>query len=278
LLNTSPPTPPRASDVTDDTAKVRVIAETSKDKPRTNKLPSENAKKSRTLTPEANGPPDGSNENTQDFSSKANMFPGRGDENSRTFTPEANGFSDEGKEKPLTSRNRNRNRRLREAKAEGAYLWETMTGYLLRPEMMGGCVGLVNLGLLAGLGRAFYAKPHLRKDTAFILQTAAAAVGLLFVEGYAAERHRQTPRRSEEDRREKKGVLVYEKVREVVFRPGVLGGLMGLLNASVIGTLGYLAFTNWDRPHWSRRHLSSITVGLIALVSGEGWLAEQYRK
>lgn len=146
----------------------------------------------------------------------------------------------------------------------------------------------MNLGLLTGLGRAFYTKPHLRRDTAFILQTAATAAGLLFVEGYAAERYRRTPQASEEERREKKGALVYKKMREVVLRPGILGGSIGLrefksgfnlqgadqrraiVNASVIGTLGYLAYANWDRPHWSRNHLSNIAVGLIALVSGEG--------
>lgn len=102
----------------------------------------ENVKKSRTLTPEAKGPPDESDENVRDFSSKVNKLSGGGGENTCTPAQKANGLSDEDKETPLIPRNRSRNRRLREAKAEGIYLWEAMTGYLLRPEMMGGCVGL----------------------------------------------------------------------------------------------------------------------------------------
>jgi len=281
LLNTSPP---RASGIADDTAKVNVVAETFKENPRTltseaNKLPSETGKKPHTPTREANGLSSDSNETTHNLASKANKFSGQGGENARTFTLETNNFSDDGEKKSFSSGSHRKNRRLREAKAEGAYLWEVMTRSLLHPQTMGGCVGLVNLGLLAGLGRTLYVKPNLRRDTAFILQTAAAAAGLLFVEGYAAEMYHQTPRGSEEDRRAKEeGAMIYQKMREVVLRPGVLGGVVGLFNTGILGTLGYLAYANWDRPHWNRNFVSSITVGLIALVSGEGWLAEQYRK
>ncbi len=45
---------------------------------------------------------------------------------------------------------------------------------------------------------------------------------------------------------------------------------MAVVNTSVLGTLGYLAYANWDRPHWNRNLLPSLTVGAIALISGEG--------
>jgi len=275
LLNTSPP---KASGVADDLAKVGVVAETFKERPRTltseaNKLSSEYTEEPHIVTPEAYSQPGKSSKSAHHISSKLST-PSDGDsENSL----ESNDLKGKDKENRFTPRNRNGNRRLREVKAEGAYLWRSTMDYLLRPELMGGCVGFVNLGLLAGLGRAFYTKPHLRRDTAFILQTVTAAAGLLFVEGYVAERHRQTPRGSKEHR-EKEGALILKKIQEVVLRPGVLGGFIGLFNASVIGTLGYLAYANWDRPHWNRSHLSNITVGLIALVSGERLLAEHYRK
>ncbi len=80
---------------------------------------------------------------------------------------------------------------------------------------------------MAGLGRAFYVKANLRRDTTFILQAAAATVGLLFVEGYAAEKYHRAPRGNEGVRRsEKEGTM--NNMREIALRPGVLGGLVGL--------------------------------------------------
>lgn len=43
-----------------------------------------------------------------------------------------------------------------------------------------------------------------------------------------------------------------------------------LANVGIIGTVGYFAYTNWDRPHWDRRTLSAISVGLLTLWGGEG--------
>lgn len=91
------------------------------------------------------------------------------------------------------------------------------------------CLSLVNIGLLAGAGRAFYAQPHLRQDRTILASTAAAAFALLSVEGYAAEKYRQSPRgHAEEVRARKEGTLLYKHLHEQVLRPGVLGGLVGL--------------------------------------------------
>lgn len=135
---------------------------------------------------------------------------------------------------------------LDEARAEGLYLWELTKHALFRPGVAGGLVGLgihlhmlllttrsyqflVNIGLLAGAGRAFYAQPDLRRNTTVISSVVAGTIALLSVEGFAAEKYRQTPSGREEERRAKEeGTLIYKHVREIVLRPGVLGGLVGL--------------------------------------------------
>ncbi|KAF5370896.1 hypothetical protein D9758_002036 [Tetrapyrgos nigripes] len=120
-------------------------------------------------------------------------------------------------------------RHLREAEAEGLYLWQVTKKYLLRPGVAGGLVGLVNVGLLAGASRAFYTQPHLRRDTKAIAGTAAAAIALLSAETFAVEQYRQTPQGQEEERRAREeGTILYKHLREQILRPGVLGGLLGL--------------------------------------------------
>jgi hypothetical protein len=57
----------------------------------------------------------------------------------------------------------------------------------------------------------------------------AGAAALLALEGYGAAQYRDTPQGREEERRAREeGALVYRQAREVVLRPGVLGGLVGL--------------------------------------------------
>lgn len=91
LLNTSPP---EASDIIDDTAKINVVDRALK-------------------------------------------------ENPRTYTSEAHHFSpSESDENKSNSGGHDRDKRLREAKAEGTYLWEAAKRFLLRPKTAGGCFGL----------------------------------------------------------------------------------------------------------------------------------------
>jgi hypothetical protein len=86
----------------------------------------------------------------------------------------------------------------------------------------------VNIGLLASAGRAFYVNPQYRRDTAIISSTVAATITLLSLEGYAAEKYRNTPQGQEEERCAKaEGALIYKHAREHILRPGVLGGLVG---------------------------------------------------
>ncbi|KZT72039.1 hypothetical protein DAEQUDRAFT_763170 [Daedalea quercina L-15889] len=165
-----------------------------------------------------------------------------------------------------------------EAEEEGSYLITRAKQYLLQPGVAGGLLGLVNIGLISCAGYSFYAKPRLRHDARAIGTTAAATLFLLTGEGYAAEKYRQTVRgQAEEAKAKQEGAALYRYAREHIFRPGVLGGLVGVVNAGILGALGYYAYNEWDRPHWDRRTVSAISVGLLTLWSGEGYLAEQYR-
>lgn len=213
-----------------------------------------------------------------DDTAKVNVVSQAFRENPRTHTSEANRYPNESDgTSSSNSGRRGGDRRLREVKAEGAYLWAALKRFLLRPETAGGCIGLVNLGLLGGLGQTLYIRPGLRRDTGFIFSAVATALGLLAVEGYAAERYRQTPRgRAEERRAKEEGAYLYAKAREVILRPGVLGGLVGVANTAVLGSLGYVAYSRWDQPRWDRRIVSGVAAGLFALFSGEGWLAERF--
>ncbi|EGN99908.1 hypothetical protein SERLA73DRAFT_180205 [Serpula lacrymans var. lacrymans S7.3] len=170
-------------------------------------------------------------------------------------------------------------RRLQEAEAEGAYLWQLTKHYLFRPGVAGGLLGLVNVGLLSAGGYAFYTRPDLRRDRTAISSAIASTLLLLSAEGYAAEKHLQTPMgREEEHRARQEGMLFYTSAREHILRPGVLGGLVGLVNVAVLGTVGYLGLINWDRQRWDRQIVSIISVGLLSLWGAEGYLAERFRK
>ncbi|KAI0745318.1 hypothetical protein C8Q76DRAFT_806736 [Earliella scabrosa] len=171
-----------------------------------------------------------------------------------------------------------RRRYLDEVEQEGFYLFNVAKQYLLHPAVAGGLLGIVNVGLISGAAYAFYTKPHLRRDARAIASAAAGALTLLGAEGYAAEKYRETPRgQREAEKAKQEGAALYRVAREQILRPGVLGGLLGILNAGVLGTVGYFSYINWDRPSWDRRVVSAVTVGLLTLWTGEGFLAERYR-
>ena len=146
----------------------------------------------------------------------------------------------------------------------------------------------MNIGLVSGTAYTFYTKPHLRRDTRAIASAAAGALTLLGAEGYAAEKYRETPRgQREAEKAKQEGAALYRVAREQILRPGVLGGLLGIceylstntralidclsvVNAGVLGTVGYFSYINWDRPSWDRRVVSAVTVGLLTLWTGEG--------
>ncbi|KAG2145955.1 uncharacterized protein EDB93DRAFT_1286790 [Suillus bovinus] len=171
-----------------------------------------------------------------------------------------------------------RNKRFQEAQAEGIYLWEVTKYYLFRPGVAGGLIGLVNVGLLSRVGYTFYTKPGLRQNFTAISSAVAGALLLIGTEGYAVQKYRQTPiGRQEERRAREEGTLIYKQLREHVFRPGVLSGLVGLVNTAILGAVGYYSFVNWHKPKWNRDVVTAVAFGLLTLWGGEGYLAERYR-
>ncbi|KAK0455107.1 hypothetical protein EV421DRAFT_1761335 [Armillaria borealis] len=212
-----------------------------------------------------------------DDTAKVNLVPSDFKSNPITATS-ANAPPPPPPDSDLSFNKKRSNRHLREVKQEGYYLWDVAKDYLLRPGVAGGIIGIVNVGILAGAARSFYTQPHLRRDTKAISAAVAASIALLSVEGFAVEKYSKTPKGQEEARRAKEeGSLIYRHLREQILRPGVLGGLLGIVNAGILGTVGYFSYINWDKPTWDRRVVSAVSVGILALWSGEGVVAESIR-
>ncbi|GJJ06533.1 hypothetical protein Clacol_000725 [Clathrus columnatus] len=156
------------------------------------------------------------------------------------------------------------------AERRGIGMWDDMKERLFRPGVAGGLLGVVNIGLLATMGYKLYTEPHLRSDRRFLGWSTAGVLGVLGVEGFFAEAYRNTSQGIEEEKRARaEGASVYRHTKEIVLRPQVFGGLVGALNVGIIGCLSYIAYDNWDR-YWDRRALSGITIGVLALIGGEG--------
>ena len=87
------------------------------------------------------------------------------------------------------------------------------------------------------MGHAFHTQPHLRHDAKVIASTVTGAIALLGAEGFAANQYSQTPAGQEGARRAKEdGTALYKHTREIVLRPGVLGGLVGLRKSNSLCT------------------------------------------
>ncbi|KDQ21291.1 hypothetical protein BOTBODRAFT_25715 [Botryobasidium botryosum FD-172 SS1] len=165
-------------------------------------------------------------------------------------------------------------------KREREQLWARIKQRVLQPGVAGGLMGIINIGILSAVGYDLYYHPSLRSNRRF-LSTAAAGTLLLFgAEGAVAEAYSRTEAgKAEAKKARREGSLIYNRSREVILRPGVLGGLVGLFNVGVLGTIGYYGWNDWDnRSRWDRRTISAVTVGLLTLFGGEGYLAEQYKE
>ncbi|KAF8973366.1 hypothetical protein BDZ97DRAFT_1780930 [Flammula alnicola] len=231
-------TPPSHSGVADDAAKVNIVAPDFKDHPHT-------------YTSEA-----------------GEILHHQDDVNDSDPPAHANDGSKGGKP----------SKRIQEVEAEGLYLWETAKHYFIRPGVACGLIGLVNVGLVASVGRIFYLRPHLRRDATALSSAVFAAMAVISVEGFAAEKYQQTQRGHEGQRKAKKeGTLIFRHLHEQIMRPGVLGGMVGLVNAALLGSLGYMSYKNWNKT-WDRRVVSAISVGILVLWGGEGFVAEKYAR
>ncbi|KAG8691188.1 hypothetical protein FRC11_006058 [Ceratobasidium sp. 423] len=222
-----------------------------------------------------------------DVSRSINVAPSGFKSNPQTVTSETTpahpGDSDDGDKGNRSGSSKRRaakeraRKGLHDAEQEGLYLWTQFKERVLRPSTAGGILGVVNVGLLAFVGRELYTKPHLRTDSRTLGIAAAATVALLGAEGALADAYVKTPAgQKEKERAQKEGAALYRHTREVVLRPGVLGGLLGVLNLGILGGVGYAAYLNWDQPRWDRRTVSAISAGLLTLAATEGYLGEQY--
>lgn len=117
-----------------------------------------------------------------------------------------------------------------------------------------------------------YTEPGLRSDQRFLTTSAVSALAIFGAEGWYADAYRKTESGQREERKAREeGGALYNHAKQVVLRPGVLGGLVGVVNVGVLGAVGYWSYTNWDRPsQWDRRTVSAASVGLLALFAGEG--------
>lgn len=114
----------------------------------------------------------------------------------------------------------------------------------------------MNVGLLGGLGYLLYTEPRYRSDYKVLGGVAAGGVVLLGLEGAVAESYLQTPEgQREKERAEQEGSKIYRQTKEVVLRPGVFGGILGVGELMFIISL-ILAFTNaipsqpWNSWHF----------------------------
>jgi len=213
-----------------------------------------------------------------DDSSKINIAPPDFKKNPHTTTSESNVVpqyaSDDKK-----SRKQKAKHQLEKAEQEGEYLWEKLREQLLRPGVAGGLIGLVNVGLLASAGYQLYTRPALRSDARVVGGTVVGALLLLGVEGLGTEAYAKTDAGREEAHRAKEeGAALYRHTKEIVLRPSVLGGVAGVVNVGILGTVAYFAYQHWDMPRWDRKTIGAISAGLITLYAGEGYLAEQYKE
>lgn len=74
-----------------------------------------------------------------------------------------------------------------------------------------------------------YTQPHLRTDSKILGSSAAGALIILGVEGALAEAYRNTPQGKDEERRAREeGAALYKHTKEIILRPKVFGGFLGI--------------------------------------------------
>lgn len=141
----------------------------------------------------------------------------------------------------------------------------------------------MNIGVLGTLGYNIYRRPTLvtepRMNIKPLSYISVGLITLFTLEGFAADAYLDTPQGRDEARRvEEEGHYLYNRTKEVVLRPKVAGGILGVLNVAVLGTLGYGVYTHWDAPVFTRRTVSYVSVGLLSWFGLQGWAVEKYQQ
>lgn len=54
-------------------------------------------------------------------------------------------------------------------------------------------------------------------------------------------------------------------------KPEVWGSLLAVSNLAVIGTVGWFAYTNWQKPRWDRRVVSATVIGVASWFGLQGY-------
>ncbi|KAG1839265.1 hypothetical protein F4604DRAFT_1940905 [Suillus subluteus] len=73
------------------------------------------------------------------------------------------------------------------------------------------------------------------------------------------------------------GIYLWEVTKHYLFRPGVAGGIIGLVNIGLLSSVGYGFYT---KPSLRRNltAISSAAAGALLLIGTEGYAAEKYRQ
>jgi ElaB/YqjD/DUF883 family membrane-anchored ribosome-binding protein len=165
---------------------------------------------------------------------------------------------------------------LDEAETAAAAAWAKTKDVVLRPGTLGGLMGIVNVGLLGGMGYWAYQNRNVPWDRRNVSAAVAGTLALFGVEGFLADSYLDTPEgRAEAERAKREGSRLYLQAKEVILRPNVAGGLVGILNVGILTTVGYFAHKEWNRP-WDHQIVAGVTAGLLALSGLEGYLGSQY--
>jgi hypothetical protein len=91
----------------------------------------------------------------------------------------------------------------------------------------------VNIGVLGTLGYNIYKKPSLitepRMNARPLAYISGGLITIFALEGFVADQYLETPQGQDELRRaEEEGHLLYNRTKEIVLRPKVAGGILGV--------------------------------------------------
>ncbi|GMK54643.1 hypothetical protein CspeluHIS016_0112290 [Cutaneotrichosporon spelunceum] len=165
---------------------------------------------------------------------------------------------------------------LDEAETAATAAWAKAKDVLLRPGTLGGLMGVVNVGLLGSMTYWAVKNRDVKWDRRNVSAAIVGTLALFGVEAYITDTYLDTPEgKAEAERAKREGSRLYLKAKEVILRPNVAGGLVGILNIGVLGTIGYFAYRDWDK-RWDHQVVVGVTVGLLALSGIEGYFGTKY--